>query len=191
MGPSQDARARPFHVKGAFIVMVHWTSHAFHASVISPRLMYGDVTMGFSDGNVVFTGTPFRAWRVWWWAGALMRFLVLVAGAVALAPTALSANLTRGITAETAIRVGVVVAVCAVALVIIGKIVAYVARSGRVRAAERVVRLPLTDVRGARLSGKTLSLRAPLDHANPSGRWRLRLDSHEQGETLLALLGRR
>lgn len=168
----------------------HWTSHAFHASVLSPRLMYGDVTVGFSDGYITFSGRPLRSWRLWSWGAGLARFLVLVAGGVLVAQTVLAADLSRGVTGAFAITVGVVVLACAVALWVIGGAVRRVVRAARQRTPERVAKLPVTDVGSVRLSGTTLVVRAPFDQANRSNRWRLRLDSQGQGESLIALLGR-
>lgn len=170
--------------------MDHWTSHAFHATVVSPHLMYGDVTVGFGDGLVTFSGRPFRSWRVWSWGGRLVRFLIVVAAAVALAPTVLAADLARGVSGPVAIAVGVTAAALVLALWIVGGIVRRVTVAARERVSERVTKLPVADVTVARLSGKTLFLRAPFDQSNRSGRWKLRLDSPEQGQTLMALLGR-
>lgn len=170
--------------------MEHWTSHAFHASVVSPQLMYGDVTVGFADGFVTFSGRPIRSWRVWSWVSRLARFLVLVTGAVVIAPNVLAVYTERTVTGPLAITLGLTIAACVAAMLIVGGIVTRVSSVARDRVAERVAKLPVAEVADARLSGNTLSLRAPFDPANRSNRWRMHLDSHEQGESLMALLGR-
>jgi hypothetical protein len=171
--------------------MAHWTSDAFHATVVSPRMMYDDVTMGFSDGLVIFTGRPLRNWRAWRWIGWAVRLVVLVAGAVALSAVALADWTVHGLTSALLIRTAVVVGAWALALWVTGLMLRRYAEATRAGASERVAKVPVTDVSAARLSGRTLVLRAPFDERNGSGRWRLRVDSRDQGESLLALLGRR
>ena len=170
--------------------MDHWTSHAFHASGVSPRMMYADVTVGFADGYLTFSGRPLRSWRLWWWGGWLARFLLVVAAVVLAAPAVLEAGLPRGITSAFVITVAAIAGACLVALWAVRKTLGRLSRSSRQHSTERVVKLSLSDVGTVTLSGKTLSIRAPFDEANRSNRWRLRLDSHEQGESLMALLGR-
>jgi len=166
----------------------HWTSHAFHAAVISPRLMYGDVTIGFDVGSVTLAGRPLRSWRLWSWGGGFARFLVLVAGGVLLAQTILAADPSLGVTSALTVRVSAMAAACAIAFWLTGVAGRRAVRIARERSPERVVKLPLLDVTSARLAGKTLAIRAPFDQDNRSNRWRLRLDSHEQGESLITLL---
>lgn len=168
--------------------MDHWTSHAFHASVTSPHLMYADVTIGFAGGSVTFAGRPLRAWRTWSWAGVFARVAVLLAGGVVMTQRLLSMDLDLGLTSELAITISVIIAGTAVAIWIVAGVLRRAIRTSRAKAPERVVKLPLADISRVRLSGKTLSLSAPFDQANRSDRWRLRLDSHEEGESLMALL---
>lgn len=167
----------------------HWISHAFHAAVSSPRLMYGDVTIGFGEGTVTLTGRPLRSWRLWSWGSGLARFLVLVAEGFLLAQTILAAEPSLRMTSELVIRLSAVVAAGAVAFWLTGAANRRAVRVARERSPERVVKLPLSDVTSVRLSGKTLTIRAPFDQDNRSNRWRLRLDSHGQGESLVTLLG--
>ena len=171
--------------------MAHWTSHAFHATVISPRGMYDDVTMGFSDGSVTFTGRPLRNWRTWSWIGIVVRLAILAFGLVAFAAMMAPVVVSRELTSTAVVRAGAVVVVWALASWIAGVSLRRFASANRLRQSERVARVPVSDVTGARLSGKNLSMIAPFDQQNRSGRWRLRLDSHDQGESLLALLGGR
>ena len=168
--------------------MEHWTTHAFHAAVVSPHLMYDDVTVDFADGKVTFAGRPLRNWRAWTLVGAVVRLVVLAAGAVALVSVAQSSRVLQGLTNDSVIRLAVVVVVSLLAWWVAGRVMSRLARASRARGAERVARVPLSDVSGARLSGRVLSLRAPFDRANHSDRWRLKLDSHGQGEGLMALL---
>lgn len=170
--------------------MAHWTSHAFHASVASPPLIYGDVTLGFSDGYITFAGRPFRSWRTWQWAGVLARLLVLVTAAAFLAPAIFEIDRVNGVTGDLALEVAAVTAISILAMWAVGAARRRIARGARGRVAERAIKLPISDVSAARLSGKTLTVRAPFDQSNRSDRWTLRLDSHEQGESLMALLGR-
>jgi len=171
--------------------MAHWTSHAFHATVVSPRGMYEDVTMGFSDGSVTFSGRPLRNWRAWSWIGIVVRLALLAVGLVAFAAMTAPAVISRELTPAVLVRAAMVVVVWAFSLWIAGAALSRFANTTRMRQSERVARVPVSDVTAARLSGKTLSLRAPFDQQNGSGRWRLSLDSHDQGESLLALLGGR
>ncbi len=171
--------------------MAHWTSHAFHATVISPRGMYEDVTMGFSDGSITFTGRPLRNWRAWSWIGIVVRLALLAVGLVAFAAMVAPAVISRELTSAVLVRAAAVAVAWGFSLWIAGAALHRFANSTRMRQSERVARVPVSDVTAARLSGKTLSVRAPFDQQNSSGRWRLRLDSHDQGESLLTLLGGR
>jgi hypothetical protein len=171
--------------------MTHWTSHAFHATVVSPRGMYEDVTMGFSDGSVIFTGRPLRNWRAWSWIGLVVRLALIAGGLVALAAAIAPAVFARELSSDVVLRACAVVAVWALCMWIGGVALRRLANAARMRSTERVSKVPVSDVSTAKLSGRTLSLRAPFDQQNTSGRWRLRLESHDQGESLLALLGRR
>ena len=101
------------------------------------------------------------------------------------------AVISRELTSAVLVRAAVVVAAWVFALWIAGAALRRFTNATRMRQSERVARVPVGDVTAARLSGKTLSVRAPFDQQNGSGRWRLRLDSHDQGESLLALLGGR
>jgi hypothetical protein len=170
--------------------MDHWTSSAFHATVVSPRMMYEDVTVGFSDGTVTFTGKPLRNWRAWRWVGLVVRLVLLTAGVVAVAAV-LGGRSSQGVTADVVLRSSIVVAIWAFAFWFAGVALRRYATVTRTRARERIARLPLAEISAAALSGRTLSLVAPFDERNRSGRWRLKVDSHDQGESLLALLARR
>jgi hypothetical protein len=170
--------------------MTHWTSHAFHATVVSPRMMYEDVTMGFTDGSVIFTGRPLRNWRAWAWVALVIRLTLVAAGVVAL--TTVAAPVLRdGLSIDLLVRAAVVVALWALAMWLAGTLMRRYVQVARLHATERTSKLPVSDVSMARLRGRTLSIRAPFDEGNSSDRWRLRLDSHDQGESLLALLGQR
>jgi len=170
--------------------VAHWTSHAFHATVVSPRMMYEDVTMGFSDGAVTFTGRPLRNWRAWSWLSLVVGLVVFLGGVVVLASVVATAGFTGSMTPAVLVRAGAVVAGWVVLLWGSGALLRRYALATRMQSLERTAKLPLRDVSMARLSGRTLSIRAPFDHRNGSDRWRLRVDSHDQGESLLALLGR-
>jgi hypothetical protein len=171
--------------------MGHWTSHAFHATVVSPHMMYEDVTMGFSDGLVTFSGRPLRNWRAWAWLGLVVRLAVFAGGVVAVATVILSTGMAPTISASLLLRVAAVSAVWGLCLWAARWLLARYAQARRASASERVAKVPVGDVSGAKLSGRTLLVRAPFDERNRSGRWRLKVDSHDQGESLLALLGRR
>ena len=171
--------------------MTHWTSHAFHATVVSPRMMYEDVTMGFSDGFVVFTGRPLRNWRAWSWLGWVARLFVFVGGVVGLASVVAAAGFAGMVSADVLLRAGVVIAVWVLTFWATGVLLRRYATSTRMKASERTSKVPVSDVSMAKLSGTTLVLRAPFDQRNGSDRWRLKVDSRDQGESLLALLGRR
>jgi hypothetical protein len=171
--------------------MGHWTSHAFHATVVSPRMMYEDVTMDFGDGLVTFTGRPLRNWRAWAWVGWAVRLVVLAGGVVALVSVVLSTGSVPAIDPSLLLRMGAVVVVWVLCLWIVGWMFRRYAQATRASASEWVSKLPVGDVSMAKLSGRTLSVRAPFDQRNGSDRWRLKVDSHDQGESLLALLGRR
>jgi hypothetical protein len=171
--------------------MGHWTSHAFHATVVSPHMMYEDVTMGFSDGLVTFTGRPLRNWRAWAWLGWVVRLAVFTGGLVVLASVVLSRGPVPAIDASLILRASVVVVGWAVSLWLVGWLFRRYAQATRASVSERVTKVPVGDVSMAKLSGNTLLIRAPFDQRNRSGRWRLRVDSHDQGESLLALLTHR
>jgi hypothetical protein len=171
--------------------MDHWTSHAFHAVVLTPRGMYDDVTMGFSDGFITFAGRPLRNWRTWTWIGLVVRLALLVAGLVALAAMVAPVVVTRELTSVVVLRASALVGAWAVALWIAGTLLRRGKVATRARQPERVSKVPVGDVSTVSLSGRTLALRAPFDQQNRSGRWRMKLDSHDQGESLLALIGRR
>ena len=171
--------------------MAHWTSHAFHATVVSPRGMYEDVTMGFSDGSITFTGRPLRNWRAWSWMGVVVRLALLAVGLVAFAAMVAPAVVSGELTSTVLVRAAAVAIVWGFSLWIAGAALRRFATATRMRQSERTARVPVSDVTAARLSGKTLSVSAPFDQQNSSGRWRLKLDSHDQGESLLALLGGR
>ena len=170
--------------------MAHWTSHAFHATVVSPRMMHEDVTMGFSDGAVTFTGRPLRNWRAWSWLSLVVRLVVFLGGVVVLASVVASAAFSGSLSPDLLLRASAVFAGWIVLLWGSGVLLKRYAHATRMRASERTSKLPVSDVSMAKLSGRTLSIRAPFDHRNGSDRWRLRVDSHDQGESLLALLGR-
>jgi hypothetical protein len=171
--------------------MGHWTSHAFHATVVSPHMMYEEVTMGFSDGLVTFSGRPLRNWRAWAWLGLVVRLVVFAAGVVAMASVVLSNGTSPKLDASLVLRVAAVAAVWALCLCTTRWIMVRYAQARRASASERVAKVPVGDVSGAKLSGRTLLVRAPFDERNRSGRWRLKVDSHDQGESLLTLLGHR
>ena len=171
--------------------MDHWTSHAFHAVVLSPHGMYEDVTLGFSDGSVTFTGRPLHNWRAWIWIGLVVRLALLAVGLVALATMVAPAVFSRELTSIVVLRAGAVVAAWVVALWIAGTLLRRGKAATRARQPERISKVPVGDVATVGLSGRTLALRAPFDQQNRSGRWRMKLDSHDQGESLLALIGRR
>ncbi len=171
--------------------MGHWTSHAFHATVISPQMLYEDVTMGFSDGFVTFIGRPLHNWRAWAWLGLVVRLAVFAGGVVAVAALVLSTGPALKVDASLLVRLGAVAAAWGLCLWVAGWLMARYAQVTRAGASERVSRVPVGDVSSARLSGRTLLVRAPFDERNKSDRWRLKVDSHDQGESLMALLGRR
>lgn len=122
---------------------------------------------------------------------ALARFAVMLAGGVVLAQRLFLIDFSHGVTAEIAITVTVIVAGTAIAGWMVEYVINRAIRRSRDRSAERVVKLPVSDVTKVSLSGRTLTVRAPFDRENRSDRWRLRLETHEQGESLVALLGRR
>ncbi len=171
--------------------MDHWTAHAFHATVVSPRGMYDDVTMGFSDGFVTFAGRPLRNWRAWTWIGLVVRLALLAAGLVAFATMVAPAVLSRELTSGVVLRSAAVIGVWALSLWIAGTTLRRFKTATRARQPERVAKVPVGDIATVGLSGRTLLVRAPFDQQNRSGRWRLRLDSRDQGESLLTLIGHR
>lgn len=171
--------------------MGHWTSHAFHARVVSPHLMYEDVTVGFSDGQITFRGRPLRHWRSWALIGLLVQLVLFVAGTVAVISVLLQADQSAGLTVSLVLRLAVVVAAWALCLWLADRAMRRQIDAMRAATSERMAKVPVAEVSRARLSGRTLTIRAPFDNSNRSGNWRLKVDSHDQGESLLALLGSR
>jgi hypothetical protein len=153
--------------------------------------MYDDVTMGFSDGFITFAGRPLRNWRTRAVVAVVVRLVLVAAGLVVLGAMVAPSLVTRDLTSAVIVRAAAVIAAWAASLWIAGTVLRKVEVAARAGQSERVTKVPVGDVSATGLSGRTLSVRAPFDQQNRSGRWRLKLDTRDQGESLLTLIGRR